>query len=291
ASVEVVDTELGGPTSDPQRLKRCREMLSAHAIPQRGHIFTAENGRLDATFPDTKVAIKASAAFCEAITEHNYHQDRESQLTVRVGLHQGPVITDGQLVTGRQVAVSGHITQAARNGEILLSEDALRAAPKLTQALCTAVESIESDELSKPLQLYAFSWRNTSRLPTAVLVEDSGEEIALPEQDLISFGRLDKLPNGAAANDIVLTHTDDKVQRAISRLHFELRRVKAGYVLRSISRLGTQVDDKTVEAGKEVPVTVGSVICVAQRLRLVLKGKPEAESQRQAATMTVGVPA
>ena len=287
--VELVDPQLGLAT-DPNLLKRCRELLAAHALPQRGQFFEAKGDRLYVSFPDLKVAIKATVAFCEAVTEHNYHETRENQLIVRVGLHQASVLTDGTMVAGPSVGVTMRIAETARNGELLLSEQALRAAPKLTQALCQAVDAIEPDEVRGPIQLYEFLWRDNALIPAAVLVEETGEELALPEQDLISFGRLDSLPDGTVANDIVLTHADDKVQRAISRWHFELRRVKAGYVLRSISRLGTQVDDQVVAKDQELPVGIGSVICVAQQLRLVLKGHPESDSRRHAATMTVGFP-
>lgn len=286
--VELVDTEFGLGAADLSSFKLCRELLASHAMPQQGKFFDSSRDKLYVCFPDIKLAIKATVAFCEAVTEHNYHESRDNQLVVRVGLHFGPVLSDGDVVSGPQVEVVKTIADTSRNGEILLSEQALRATPKLTQALCIPSEAIDLPNDKQPLQLYALSWRNNNRIPAVVRVEHTEQEIPLPAQDLISFGRLDALPNGTVANDVVLTHPDEKVQLAISRWHFELRRVKTGYVLRSISRQGTEVDGKMVEKGQEEPVSVGTLICVAKHLRLTLSGGPGSDSGRGAVTMTIG---
>lgn len=90
----------------------------------------------------------------------------------------------------------------------------------MTQALCAPIaESIGGD-----LELYSLPWGDERGLASEVQIEESGELLALPAQDIIAFGRLDALVDGTRANDIVLTHPDRESQLAISRWHFELRR-------------------------------------------------------------------
>ena len=289
ACVELVDAD-HELVVEPRLVKLCRDLLDKHAAPRQGQFFDLDPNRIFVTLPDVQGATQLLADFCQSVTEHNYGESRDNQLTIRVGLHRGVIYTDGEVMTGPGVDMVKGIARTARSGEILLSARALRAAPKITQALCSVVDLTDSVAEAPPAQLYLFTWRDNSRLPMSVLIEHAEEEIELPEQDLISFGRLDTLPDGTIANDIVLSHPDDRVQRAISRWHFELRRKKSGYVLRSISRLGTQVDDKAVAVNQEEPVGVGTVICVAQRLKIVLKGDDGSGARRHGATMTIGLP-
>ncbi|MCG8418495.1 MAG: CHAT domain-containing protein [Proteobacteria bacterium] len=289
ACVELVDGTCDGGL-DSALLAQCRNLLATHVAPRGGTVFEPDTSRFYITFAEVRAAFQAVEDFCQAVTEENYRESRDNQITVRVGLHRGIVYTDGKVITGATVDLIRCIAAGARNGEILLSEPALRAAPKFTQAMCSAIEELESIEDMPAVPVYAFLWRDNSQLPASVLFEHSDEEVELPEKDLISFGRLASLPDGTRANDIVLSHPDETIQRAISRWHFELRRKQSGYVLRSTSRLGTLVGDTPVANEQEVPVSVGTVICVAKQLRLVLKGDDGSWSRRHGATMTVGIP-
>jgi hypothetical protein len=101
-----------------------------------------------------------------------------------------------------------------------------------------------------------------------VLNEATGERIPLPRLDTIAFGRLDTFPDNTPANDIVLYHPDPKSLRAISRWHFELRRLHDAYRLRPTSSQATVVDGKAVSQGEEVPVQPGSVVRLSDVLTL-----------------------
>jgi hypothetical protein len=114
-----------------------------------------------------------------------------------------------------------------------------------------------------------------------VLIEETGLQIALPQQDIVSFGRLHE-PEGARANDIVLAHPDPARTRQISRWHFELRRAPEGLRLRTLSDGVTTVDGQPVGRGVELPVRSGTRIGVAETLTLRLAGA----ARRRAPTRT-----
>jgi predicted component of type VI protein secretion system len=118
-----------------------------------------------------------------------------------------------------------------------------------------------------------------------VFIDESREELALPRQDVISFGRLDSLADGTRANDVVFTHPSESAQLAISRWHFELRRTRAGYVLRTLSSQTTEVDGKPVAHGEEVLVRAGTVVQLAHVMTLRFHGAERAPSGREAPTM------
>ena len=104
-----------------------------------------------------------------------------------------------------------------------------------------------------------------------MLIEETGEQLALPPQDIVSFGRLHE-PEGARANDIVLSHPDPVRSRQISRWHFELRRAPDGLRLRTLSDGVTTIDGQPVGKGVDVPVRSGTRIGVANTLTLRLAG-------------------
>jgi hypothetical protein len=107
----------------------------------------------------------------------------------------------------------------------------------------------------------------------SVRITETSQEIALPQQDTISFGRLRDGEGGVQGNDVVLAAPDPAATKSISRFHFELRRRADGFVLRSKSQAGmTEVDGKAVPEGGEARVGPGTVVRVSRLLTLVFVG-------------------
>ncbi len=123
------------------------------------------------------------------------------------------------------------------------------------------------------MELLVFEWRDRSLFPDSVRVEETGEELRLPPQDSITFGRL-READGVAANDIVLALSDEAQTRKISRWHFELRRQPEGFVLRPVSDQITEVDGEVVQKGAQVPIKPGSVVRVARVATLRFFNQP-----------------
>jgi hypothetical protein len=285
ACVEVADVEFRAGPSGPGLQQRCYELLSQASMRYQGRIFATQGESLRACYPAVKNALLAIFAFIDAVTEHNYQAAREDQLIVSIGLHHGPVLSNGKLVTGAAVDAAARIAGTAGPSELLLSRQALNQAPRVTQALGRPVSTLDVPETRETISLYALPWGGEQRLPSAVVIEGTAEEVPLPRQDIIAFGRLDALADGTRANDIVLTHADEQAQLAISRWHFELRRSRDGYVLRAVSSQTTEVDGAPVGHGAEVPVRIGTVVRVAGVMTLRLQGPKRALSVRDAATL------
>jgi class 3 adenylate cyclase len=70
-------------------------------------------------------ALRAIFRFVEVVTDHNYQAAREDQIVASVGLHYGPVLSNGRIVTGASVDVAARIAETAGPSEILLSLQAL----------------------------------------------------------------------------------------------------------------------------------------------------------------------
>jgi hypothetical protein len=258
--------------------------LSEASTPHSGRIFATQGDSLRACYPSGKAALRAVLSFIDAVTDHNYHCAREDQILVSVGLHWGTVLTNGRLVTGPSVDVVARIAEVAGRGRLLLSQHALNQIPKVTQALCTPIAEAMGDDI----ELYSLPWGDERGLACKVWIEESGEQLSLPRQDIIAFGRLDALVDGTRANDIVLTHPDCEAQLAISRWHFELRRTRRGHMLRRVSSQLIEVDGRSIEPGEEVQIRPGTTVRLAQVMTLRFLGRERTHSSRDAVTLQHG---
>ncbi|WP_428264813.1 CHAT domain-containing protein [Haliangium sp.] len=286
--IELADVAFRAGPADPELQKRCYGLLAEASLPHHGRIFATQGESLRACYPGVKDALRTVFGFIEALTEYNYRASRENQLVVCMGLHYGPVLSNGKLVTGVAVELAARIASAAGQSEVLLSQNALNQAPRVTQAVCQPVSTIKHADLDMAIELYRLPWTGDQHLPSVVEIEESGEEMSLPKQDIIAFGRLDSLADGTRANDIVLTHPDEESQLSISRWHFEVRRTMEGYVLRAVSGQSTEVDGRLVAQGEEVPVNAGSVVRLAQVMTLRFRGAERRSSVRDAVTVQHG---
>lgn len=282
--VELADVDPRGGTPESGLHKRCYGLLSEASTPHSGRIFATQGDSLHACYPSGKAALRAVLSFIDAVTDHNYRCAREDQIMVSIGLHWGMVLTNGRLVTGLSVDVVARIAEVAGRGRLLLSQHALNQIPRVTQALCTPVVESIGDEI----ELYSLPWGDERGLACKVWIEESGEQLLLPRQDIIAFGRLDALVDGTRANDIVLTHPDPEAQLAISRWHFELRRTKRGHLLRRVSNQLIEVDGRLIEPGEEVQVRPGTTVRLAQVMTLRFLGRERAHSSRDAVTLQHG---
>jgi class 3 adenylate cyclase len=220
-------------------------------------------------FPGAVEAARAMVGVQQLISDDNLLRQREHQLVVRIGIHFGSVLTDGVQVTGDPVNVCARVAATAGRGEIRITGDAFRELTDVTlRVACRALPSVELKGVGRTVELMKLDWRDSQAFPAFVVIEETGQEIALPDQDVIAFGRLSQDHGGMPANDIILSHPDQQVAKQISRWHFELRRKSVGFVLRPVSDQLTEVDGATVEKGREVPIRPGSIVRLAKALTL-----------------------
>lgn len=241
-----------------------QECLPAHG----GRIVDTAGDGAFCCFPTPTQAADALVMLLNRVSDRNAHRAREQQLTLRVGIHWGRVLSDGVLVTGDAVNLAARIAATADPGQIRLSREAFQEFDAVRRLMCRPVGAVELKGAPKPLDLMSLEWRDRSRFPSEIFVRETHQVLQLPQHDIVSFGRLEMI-EGMPANDIVLSLPDPAATRRISRWHFELRRRSDGYVLRPVSAQFTSVDGQPVEAGQEVPIRPGSVVGLSDVMTLV----------------------
>jgi class 3 adenylate cyclase len=239
-------------------------------------------------FQSVDDAVSAMVELLGLISIENTSRSRERQLTVRIGVHNGTVLTDGVQVTGDSVNLCARVTGTACPGEIRLTKAAFFALTQTNYRLkCRPLPPAMLKGVDKPAELVLLDWRDRKALPSAVRL-DTGKEYALPDQDIITFGRL-KEQAGLPANDIVLECGEESMTLQISRWHFELRRRGNGLVIRSVTASPTMVNSHPLLKGEEHPIHPGDHVLVGNVLSIHFLAPPaEPEEVDAGATVMIG---
>jgi hypothetical protein len=224
-------------------------------------------------------ARQAMVGLQQAIMQDNFLFSREQQLVVRCGIHFGSVLTDGTVVTGDAVNLCARVAALAVGGEIKLTRAAFQELSPIFRLHCRDMKMVELKGIGRPVEVLTLDWRDASKFPSRVLFIETGKEFQLPDQDIISFGRLREL-KGVPANDIILELQDPQMTLQISRWQFELRRRSDGFVLRSVTNQITEVDGVSIAKGQEVPLFPGMGVRVARLLTLEFKTEARRDPSR-----------
>ncbi len=263
------------------------DLLHACLPAHQGRVVDTAGDGAFLTFPSTDAAAASLIELENAISRENAARARDRQLQVRIGIHHGPVLTDGEVVSGDAVNLCARVASSARPGEIRLTREAFQELALQQRLGCRPVHNAELKGVARPVELLALDWRDHSVFPTRVRIEETREDLELPAQDIVGFGRL-REHEGKPANDIVLTPVDPTQARQIGRWHFELRRWPDGFRLRAVSDGMTEVDGVAIAKGHEVKVGPGTRIRVARVLTLTLISPQRVLAEDLAATRLVG---
>ena len=243
------------------------DLLEGSLVRHQGRLVDTAGDGAFLTFAEADAAIGALMELQTEVSRANAARSREHQLRLRIGAHWGPVLTDGAAVSGDAVNLCARVAGSADPGEIRLTRamfQELSATPRLQ---CRSVDSVELKGVARQVELFVLDWRDRERFPTHIRIEETADVRRLPDQDIISFGRL-REHEGAAANDIVLTLEDPQRALQISRWHFELRRFPDGFRLRPLSDGYTEVDGAAVPKNGEVALKAGSKVRIARVLTI-----------------------
>lgn len=247
--------------------QRHYDLVGAAIAPEGGRVVDTAGDGVFLCFESATAAARAMVGLQRAVMQDNDARAAEHRLHLRVGVHVGPVLTDGTLVSGDAVNFCSRVATSAAPGEIRLS---LAAHAELTdpelRLRTRRQHAVELKGVDKPQELFTLDWLDATKFPTLMRFDD-GTVVHLPTLDVIRFGRLREL-DGAMANDVVISLPDPNLQSRISRWHFELHRRADGFMLRSVSTSTTEVDGRAVQRGEEVPVKPGAKVRLGNALTL-----------------------
>lgn len=267
-----------------RKLQQRHVDLLQQCLGDEGRIVDTAGDGAFLCFTAVEDAMDALVAFEQQLQADNADRPRTEHLDVRVGVHWGPVLTDGEQVTGDAVNLCARIAGSAEVGEIRLSRDAANELHEPSKRLaCEPLPPVELKGIARPVELLRFVWMDRHRFPDRARIEETGEDIVVPQLSTVSFGRL-RSSEGVRGNDVVLLLPDRNQMMQVSRWHFELRRRPDGLVLRAVSDNVTEVDGAPVLRGAEVPVRRGTVVRVGKVMTLVFDSAHNPDGNADLAT-------
>jgi len=268
-----------GDEAGRQMQQKHIDLVQEAITPAGGKIiYTAGDG----AFLCFSTADHATASMIELlrlISQENVSRSREHQLAVRIGIHYGPVLTDGEHVNGDAVNYCSRVAGTAEPGQIRITKEAFFAFADVNYRLkCHMLPPVSMKGIDRPAELMILDWRDQESFPTVVKLE-TGEDVPLPEHDIISFGRL-RERDGFPANDVVLDCGDDTRTLQISRWHFELRRRPDTFMIRALSSAPTSLNGRSLAKGEECPLRPGDCVRVGNVLSLKFEAPRRPDEDR-----------
>lgn len=256
-----------------RRLQQRHFDLIERALARHGGrvVDTSGDGAFS-TAPTAEAGAMVLVDFFRLLCDDNAAHGRDDELVVRAGLHFGEALTDGVQVSGEAVNLAARVATAAAPGEIRLTREALRQLPNALKLRARRLPPVALKGIPGVVDTVSLAWRDPGRYPASVRIAETGQEVTLPQQDTITFGRLQDGEGGAQGNDVVLAAPDPAATKSISRFHFELRRKADGFVLRALGSGLTEVDGRPVPPDGEARVVPGTVVRVARLLTLTFVG-------------------
>jgi class 3 adenylate cyclase len=219
------------------------------------------------SFATSMAAAQAMVALQARISGENLSRPRAHQLSLRIGMHWGQVLTDGVQVTGEAVNLCARLCATAQPSQIRLSREMFQQLDPDQRQQCWPLGNVPVKGITRTVELMELRWRDRSLFPSQLLIHESGECIALPQLDILCFGR-GEMQQGSSAHDVILTLPDAAANKQISRRHFELHSRQHGYVLKALSTQFTEVDGVVLQRDQEQALRPGSVVRLARVMTL-----------------------
>jgi adenylate cyclase len=234
-----------GDTAAFRAIGRCMLMFQEEAAAHGGRVVkTIGDGSLCA-FPDPNAAVRAA---CSMQQRAQASQVPAFQIGIRIGLHHGPVLVQGNEIYGDTVTTASRMAQFAAAGHIITTGETVALLAPHLRSTTRRIDVLPVNGKLQQVAAYHVMWAavndyawvqeddqpTTQRAPvTRVRLKHAGREVVVV--DSITLGR-------NANNGIVLTHP-----RA-SRHHGFIKRCNGGFVFVDHSRNNTLV---TMQNGEE----------------------------------------
>jgi len=250
----------------------CLTFLRGIVAAHRGEVVKALGDELMCAFPDANEAVTAAIEMHQRLREQTSSGSLHASLSLRIGLHEGPVLLDAKDVFGDAVNLAARMASLSKAHQIMTTRATVDRLDGSLRPLARFVDQSTVKGQTGSFDLYEVVWdieeatQATRKAPIPALdrstlsleIEQGGRTWTVDLQHpSLSFGR-------SAQCDVVIEDT------RVSRLHAKLEYVKDRIVLRDMSTNGTYVH---LEDGgerhvrrDEMPVSAGGLMSLGRAI-------------------------
>ncbi len=219
-------------------VERCLAIVADVCKEQGGQVIKTIGDEMMTTY---STADHAARAACDVQTRiAALRTESGTTVSMHLGFHYGPVITNAGDVYGDAVNIAARMTELASGGQIITTAQTVAELSVPVRAGTRDLDSLTIKGKQKDVAIYELLWQETADELTAL----SPRRVARPQRvRLVHGSRMIELGESTgifalgrdAANDLVI------VDRMASRMHARIERRRDNFVLVDHSSNGTYV--------------------------------------------------
>lgn len=188
------------------RLRALRKDLTDPIIAEHGGrtVKLMGDGAL-VEFTSVVDAVECAIAMQRAMGEAVAGQPEDQRITLRIGIHLGDIIIEGEDLYGDGVNIAARLEGIAQPGGIVISEDAWRQVEGKVAATFVDIGEQSLKNIPRPLRVYRVEhaeFRTTSRDAPPLAIPDKPSIAVLPFQNMSGDGEHEFFSDGMA-EDII----------------------------------------------------------------------------------------
>jgi len=258
-----------GDTEARRVIARCIELMFGKTQEFHGTVIKTIGDEVLCTFNSADDGVGAATAMQKGITQDLQSQSDNIVLSIRVGLHYGPVIREQNDVFGDTVNLAARMADRAKAGQIITTADTVAALSRIWQRATRHVDTVPVKGKSGEIQIHEVIWQpEGSTWLTPEFVRRSPQSRAVLT---LSFGG--HSVDVAQDSGEVIIGRDSSAHLTVnagkaSRLHLYIECLRGKFILTDRSTNGTYVRTTTGEiylrSGESIMLTDSGGISLGQ---------------------------
>jgi TolB-like protein len=184
------------------RLKACRAIVDGLIASHRGRIFNTAGDSVIADFASAVDAVQCAVAVQTAIAAENNGRDDNEPMVLRIGLHVGDVMVDGENLLGDGVNIAARLEGLAEPGGICVSAVVRDQVGNKLPAAFEDMGDQQVKNIAQAIRVYRVQAGTLATQPVAALPLPDKPSIAVlpfqnmsgdPEQEYFADGMVEEI--------------------------------------------------------------------------------------------------
>ncbi len=188
-----------GDEAAKQWVVRLQDRIAATASGAGGRVHEIVGDELMIRFGRVRDAATAALAIQDAVAK--FSEQSDLRLAVRIGLHCGDAIVDGDRMFGDMINVAARVAAIAQGGQIITTRAVVEQLPESLRQLARRFDTAPVKGKSEPLEVYDLPWQaedltviaqvdSTGPGVQTITLDGNGQHCTLtPQQSAFVIGR------------------------------------------------------------------------------------------------------
>ena len=234
-----------GDDAARETVQRCVEIMKDATDQYGGTVIKTIGDEVMSTFPSADDAMNAASQMQQKITNSDSLTGNQSQVSIRIGSHYGPVVIEDRDIFGTAVATANRMTSQAKAGQIITTQVTVEQLSGEWQALCRQIDVAVVPGQADEVHVHEVLWQPeeaTSMLPA---IQMRGQKEQAERKMTLTFGDQSVSVGDGELLKVTLGRADDNnvvvKGKLISRVHARIEYTKNHFMLIDESTNGTFV--------------------------------------------------